>query len=251
MQAARREAEAKRLGFGDPARPRPGPPARRDPRGGRRRLTGRSAISAGPPTSARVALRGVPVGQGRDARGQQRSVVAAGPRPLLHARAGPAAAAPGRAAAPAAPAPSRATCLLAPHRQLDVAAGLHRDRELGLRHRDEQPAAVPAEPEPQRRPVGRAAAGRTSGGRRSRACRRSRRRARSTRRPSRRRARRRSRCCAGRRGRRRATCAEVLQREVPVADLGRDDRLDDGGQRRVPGRQRVVVVEVGALHARR
>ena len=40
---------------------------------------------------------------------------------------------------------------------------------------------------------------------------------------------------------------EVAQGEVAVADLGGDDRLHDGRQRRVAGGDRVVVLEVGAL----
>ena len=71
--------------------------------------------------------------------------------------------------------------------------------------------------------------------------------ARSTRRRPRRRARRRRRCGAGRRGRRRAPAVKYSQREVVVADLGRDDRLHDGRQRRVARGERVVVLEVGPL----
>ena len=44
---------------------------------------------------------------------------------------------------------------------------------------------------------------------------------------------------------------EGLERAVLVADLSGDDRLDDGGQRRVAGRDRVVVLVVGALLLRR
>src|SRR4051812_7702131 len=43
-----------------------------------------------------------------------------------------------------------------------------------------------------------------------------------------------------------AGALEVLERGVRVADLGRDHALDAGGQRRVAGGQRVVVVERAA-----
>ena len=44
---------------------------------------------------------------------------------------------------------------------------------------------------------------------------------------------------------------EVFERQLVVADLGRDDRLHDVGQRRVTRGDRVVVVEVGTFLLRR